>query len=156
MTGFVIVPSLVQAEFVAMTVRPVAARQQKTGSRPCFASARTSLTFGAVCFPRGRRLADGAATLPQWREWDRGEAMAAFGSPGYTQDVDGLNELLGRWPGLRRPADARWRVWPNNHPVILTPSGRELDVVAIANRRFSMDGPALADVYADAVAGKDV
>jgi hypothetical protein len=51
---------------------------------------------------------------------------------------------------------ARWRVWPNGHPVILTASGRELDVVAIANRRFSMDGPALADVYADAVAGKDV
>jgi hypothetical protein len=128
--------------------------------------------------------------------------VAVFGNPGFAGDVDGLNEILGRWPALRSWAagyglalsgvpedlqlldqeigewpddavmtlagevglflgtvivtsapDARWRVWPNGHPVVLTAPGRELDVIAIANRQFRTDGPRLADVYADAVAG---
>jgi hypothetical protein len=149
--------------------------------------------------------------VQQWRRWLPGpkhgmaRGVAVFGSPGYARDVDGLTELLGRWPALRgwaeghglalsgvpedlqlldqeigephqdavpmalanqaglflgtviinSAAGARWRVWPNGHPVVLTASGRELDVVAIANRRFRTGGPRLADVYADAVAGRD-
>jgi hypothetical protein len=49
---------------------------------------------------------------------------------------------------------ARWRVWPNGHPVVLTASGREHDVIGLANRRMRADGPPLAEVYADAVAGR--
>lgn len=52
---------------------------------------------------------------------------------------------------ISNAAGARWRVWPNGHPVIVTGSGRELDVAALANRRFSTGGPSLADVYDDAV-----
>lgn len=48
-------------------------------------------------------------------------------------------------------AGARWRVWPNGHPVIVTASGRELDVVALANRSFGSAGLRLADIYADAI-----
>jgi Family of unknown function (DUF6278) len=50
-------------------------------------------------------------------------------------------------------ADARWRLWPNGHPVVRLSSGRDLDVVAMANDRVSNGAPLLADVYADAAAG---
>jgi hypothetical protein len=47
----------------------------------------------------------------------------------------------------------RWRLWPNGHPVVRLPSGRHLDVVAMANDRVSQGVPLLADAYADAAAG---
>jgi Family of unknown function (DUF6278) len=47
-------------------------------------------------------------------------------------------------------ADARWRLWPNGHPVVRLASGRDLDVAAVASDRVSEGGPRLADVYADA------
>src|SRR5947209_19959120 len=48
---------------------------------------------------------------------------------------------------------ARWRVWPNGHPVVRLASGRELDVVAVANNRVHQGAPRLTDVYASAAAG---
>lgn len=109
---------------------------------------------------------------PGLRRWAEGHGLALCGVP---EDLQLLDQEIGEQPHdaamtalagevglflstliINRAAGARWRVWPNGHPVILTASGRELDVVAIANRRFSMDGQPLADVYADAVAGEDV
>ena len=49
-------------------------------------------------------------------------------------------------------AGARWRLWPNGHPVVHLASGRDLDVVAMASDRVSKGAPRLADVYADAAA----
>jgi hypothetical protein len=49
---------------------------------------------------------------------------------------------------------ARWRVWPNGHPVVRTASGHDLDVVALASRRLTTGTPRLADVYTDAVAAR--
>ena len=50
-------------------------------------------------------------------------------------------------------AGARWRLWPNGHPVVRLASGRDLDVAAAASDRVSKGAPRLADVYADAAAG---
>jgi hypothetical protein len=50
-------------------------------------------------------------------------------------------------------AGARWRLWPNGHPVIRLPSCRDLDVVAMASARVSKGAPRLTDAFADAVAG---
>jgi hypothetical protein len=47
-------------------------------------------------------------------------------------------------------AVARWRWWPNGHPVVRLASGRDLDVAAMASDRVSKGAPRLADVYADA------
>ena len=47
---------------------------------------------------------------------------------------------------------ARWRVWPNGHPVVSLSPGRDLDVVAMAHDRISRGAPLLASAYADAVA----
>jgi len=47
-------------------------------------------------------------------------------------------------------AGARWRLWPNGHPVVRLASGRDLDVAAVASDRVSKGAPRLADVYADA------
>lgn len=45
---------------------------------------------------------------------------------------------------------ARWRLWPNGHPVVCLASGRDLDVTVAACDRVSKGAPLLADVYADA------
>jgi len=45
---------------------------------------------------------------------------------------------------------ARWRLWPNGHPVIRLPSGRDLDVVALGNDRVTNGAPLLADIYSAA------
>jgi Family of unknown function (DUF6278) len=44
----------------------------------------------------------------------------------------------------------RWRLWPNGHPVVCLPSGRDLDVVALANNRVSKGLPRLTSIYASA------
>jgi hypothetical protein len=45
---------------------------------------------------------------------------------------------------------ARWRLWPNGHPVVRLSSGRDLDVIALAHDRVGSGQPRLADIYADA------
>jgi uncharacterized protein DUF6278 len=47
-------------------------------------------------------------------------------------------------------AGARWRLWPNGHPVVHLAPGRDLDVAAVASDRVNRGAPRLADVYADA------
>jgi hypothetical protein len=50
-------------------------------------------------------------------------------------------------------AGARWRLWPNGHPVVRLASGRDLDVAAMASDRVGKGVPLLVDVYTDAAAG---
>jgi Family of unknown function (DUF6278) len=47
---------------------------------------------------------------------------------------------------------AHWRLWPNGHPVVRLASGRDLDVIALADSRLHSGQPYLADIYADAAA----
>ena len=47
---------------------------------------------------------------------------------------------------------ACWRLWPNGHPVIRLPSGRDLDVVALGDDRVTNGAPLLADIYYSAAA----
>jgi len=51
---------------------------------------------------------------------------------------------------VRHQAGARWRVWPNGHPVVRLVSGRELDVVAAASDLLPDGKSSLATLYADA------
>ena len=105
------------------------------------------------------------------RSWAESYGLALSGVP---EDLELLDQEIGERPDdavmtglagevglflgaviVNSAVGARWRVWPNGHPVVLMASGRELDVVAIGNRRFSRDGTRLSDIYADAVAGRD-
>jgi hypothetical protein len=73
------------------------------------------------------RSGENGTVVRQWRRWLPGpkhgvaRGVAAFGSPGYTQDVDGLNELLGRWPGLRR--------WAEGHGLALSGVPEDLQLL---------------------------
>ncbi len=110
------------------------------------------------------------ALCPALRSWAQGRGLVLTGVP---QDLELLDDEIGELDhdplmtalandvGLflgavivSNAAGARWRVWPNGHPVVLTASSRELDVVAVASRRFSTGAPRLVDVYADAIAGR--
>jgi len=47
-------------------------------------------------------------------------------------------------------AGAKWRLWPNGHPVVRLASGRDLDVATPGQRPGEQGGALLADIYADA------
>jgi hypothetical protein len=106
----------------------------------------------------------------QLRTWARARGLALEGVP---SDLGVLDEALdqassghagspritalavqaGLFTGtviIAAVPGARWRVWPNGHPVVWLSSGRDLDVVAMASDRVSKDRPLLADIYADA------
>jgi Family of unknown function (DUF6278) len=72
--------------------------------------------------------------------------------PSHHEKVDLGNEA-GIYLGnviLKNVVDARWRVWPNGHPVIALPSGRQLDVTALVSDRLRRSGPSLQSIYARA------
>jgi hypothetical protein len=67
------------------------------------------------------------------------------GSPAWGRPEAGLflgTVLLATVPG------PRWRLWPNGHPVMRLPSGRDLDVVALAGERMARGAPLVAHIYA--------
>jgi Family of unknown function (DUF6278) len=79
-----------------------------------------------------------------------GEARGELGGPAR---VARLGPDAGLFLGtvlLATVPAARWRLWPNGHPLIRLPSGRDLDVVAMASDRVTKGGRLLADIYAAA------
>jgi len=122
-------------------------------------------------------LNDHLGRWPALLSWAESHGLALTGQP---EDLQLLDEVIGVQPHdvavsalagevglflgtviINGAAGARWRVWPNGHPVIVTAAGRELDVVALANDRFGTDrlglglGLGLADIYADAAGAGD-
>jgi len=72
--------------------------------------------------------------------------------PSHYESVDLGNEV-GTYLGnviLENVPGARWRVWPNGHPVIVLASGRELDVTSFVGDRLRRSGPSLHSIYAQA------
>jgi hypothetical protein len=79
-----------------------------------------------------------------------GQATSGLGGP---SRIGAALAEAGRFLGsviVATVAGARWRLWPNGHPVVHLASGRDLDVAAMASDRVSKGAPRLADVYADA------
>jgi hypothetical protein len=77
----------------------------------------------------------------------------ARSEPGEPARIARLGNQAGLFLGtviLATVPAARWRLWPNGHPVIRLPSGPDLDVVALANDRVNRGAPLLADVHAAA------
>lgn len=80
----------------------------------------------------------------------------ASGEPGGPLRMAAAGNQAGLFLGaviIATVPGARWRLWPNGHPVVCLSSGRDLDVVAMAGDRVSKGAPLLANVYADAAAG---
>jgi hypothetical protein len=80
---------------------------------------------------------------------------AVSAEPGLHSPMTGVGNDAGLFLGtviIASIPGARWRLWPNGHPVVRLATGRDLDVVAMANDRVSKGSPLLADVYAGAAA----
>jgi Family of unknown function (DUF6278) len=132
--------------------------------------ARGVAVFGSPGYARDADVLKAHLELcPALRSWAQGcglelsgvsQDLALLDDEIGEQDHDALTALAsdaGLFLGtviISNAAGARWLVWPNGHPVVLLASGRELDVVAIANRRFSTGVHRLADLYADAIADR--
>jgi hypothetical protein len=140
--------------------------------------ARSVAVFGRPGHPGPTLLADLLGPCDQLRTWARTEqGLALENSPGdlplldraFDEAIEAARSeqggpariaSLGGQAGLYLGTviaggvpGAHWRLWPNGHPVVHLPSGRELDVVAIATNQISESSPRLADAYADAVTG---
>jgi hypothetical protein len=117
-----------------------------------------------------------AELLGRWQEvraWARALGFELTGVPGDLGLLDrAIDQAIGTWGRHSRMSavgneagrflgtvivagvpGARWRLWPNGHPVVRLPGGRDLDVVAVAHDRVDTGTPLLADVYARAAAG---
>jgi hypothetical protein len=112
------------------------------------------------------QLADLLATCQQLRRWAGVHGVELDASP---ESLSALDEALDRIPNRQRDRalandagcylgtilvrhhdQARWQIWPNGHPVVRMPSGRDLDVVAIVSDAAQGGTPQLAKHYADA------
>ncbi len=131
-------------------------------------AARGVAVYGHPRSPNPDQLQELLGRCEELRSWARMHGLALSGIP---EDLEPLDQAIGEWPAdARLPAlgnetglflgtviiasvvGARWRVWPNGHPVIRLASGRVLDVVAMGNDRVSKGAPRLIDVFADAAA----
>jgi hypothetical protein len=137
---------------------------------------RTAGVFGRPR-PGPEQLAVALSRCDHLRTWTRTRGFELDDTPEDLGLLDqALNELTGEARGeLGGPAravrlgleagrflgtvlvvtvpGARWRLWPNGHPVIRLPPGRDLDVVKLGSDRVTRGAPLLADAYA-AAAGR--
>ncbi len=110
-----------------------------------------------------RSLATTLGPSPEFAHWIAGQGMTLDDSPaslvlvedhldGWSASEQGPalgNEVglyLGRVLVHHRPG-AAWAVWPNGHPVVRLPSGRDIDVIDIVGRRLLTGAPILPSVY---------
>ncbi|SRR5712691_2088107 len=102
---------------------------------------------------RGWELADTPDDL-RLLDQELSEVIAEGGGEmGGPARIAGLGPQAGLFLGtvlLVNVPGACWRLWPNGHPVIRLPSGRDLDVVALAHDRVTKGAPLLADICATA------
>jgi hypothetical protein len=129
--------------------------------------ARGIAVHGSPGFQRdAERLADLLADCRKLRAWARDHSVDLDDTPGSLAALDeGLSPLTGETRRLletdgglylgtvlvRHVHQGRWQVWPNGHPVVRLPSGRDLDVVAIVSDDARAGQPGLAALYADAI-----
>lgn len=116
------------------------------------------------------RLADLLAECRKLRTWAEEHGLRLDNSPASLSVIDEaldrfadqqtaqvLANDAGSYLGtvlVRHDDHTRWQVWPNGHPVVRLPSGRELDVVAIVVEASRSGKLGLARHYADAIAVK--
>jgi Family of unknown function (DUF6278) len=135
--------------------------------------ARGVLVYGVPRHPDPQSLAEHLGRCDRLRTFARDHGFELEGSP---HDLGLLDRAIGEAtdPAQCGPsqaaalaeaglflgsvivatvAGARWRLWPNGHPVVRLSSGRDLDVTVLASDRVGKGAPLLADVYADAAAG---
>lgn len=130
--------------------------------------ARGIVVHGSPGFRKdAERLTDLLGDCRSLRAWARDHGVGLDDTPG---SLAALDEALGPLTGemrrllesdgglylgtvlVRHLRQARWQVWPNGHPVVRLPSGRDLDVVAAVSDGTRAGHPALAAHYADAIA----
>jgi Family of unknown function (DUF6278) len=142
--------------------------------RPWLPGAKHGLAHGVAVYGSPgfqkdpERLADLLGECRKLRAWAEAHGLPLDGSP---ESLSALDEALDRFADqqttsgianeaggylgtvlVRHDDRARWKVWPNGHPVVRMPSGNDLDVVAIVNDASRSGKLELAKHFADAIA----
>lgn len=131
--------------------------------------ARGVAVYGIPHGPGPDHLDELLGRCERLRGWARAHGFILTGVP---EDLELLDQAIDEWSNdaqgallgteaglflgtviIASVAGARWRVWPNGHPVVRLASGRELDAVAVGDDRVSKGVPRLTAAFADAAAG---
>jgi hypothetical protein len=131
-------------------------------------------SLGVTLLSTGAADSEGVAELLAECDLLRSQAeLAGVELDDSVASLEALDQLLPRWrddeeslPWLGNDAGlyvgtvmvrtvpgAVWQVWPNGHPVVLLPSGREIDVVASGQTWASSGEPELSQLYAEVSEG---
>ena len=135
--------------------------------------ARGNAVYGHPAPPGPEVLGDLLGRSERLRSWAR---LQGFGLEPVPEDLALLDDAIGRIVEDRRHTrmsaveseagqflgtvivstidGAKWRLWPNGHPVVRLLSGRDLDVIALAHDRVTRGQPRLTEVYADAASNR--
>ena len=135
---------------------------------PKYGLPRGIVVHGSPGFRKdAERLTDLLGDCRNLRAWARNHGVGLDDTPGSLAALDeALDPLTGETRRLletdgglylgtvlvRHLRQARWQVWPNGHPVVRLPLGRDFDVVAAVNDGARAGQPGLAARYADAIA----
>jgi len=141
---------------------------------PKYGLARGVAVYGVPGRPDLEQLGELLSRCDQLRAFARAHGFELDGSPEDLGPLDqAIDEATGQGTGelggpsqigaaltevglflgsviVATVAGARWRLWPNGHPVVHLSSGRDLDVAVVVSDRVNKGAPRLADVYADA------
>ncbi|TWP34841.1 DUF6278 family protein [Leekyejoonella antrihumi] len=135
---------------------------------PQHGAARGMAVFGPSGNVDSAQLFDLMGRCEALRAWARDHGVVLDDTPG---SLAGLDERVDVWSAepdigprlghevggylgtviVTNVPGAAWRAWPNGHPVVRQPSGRDVDVMARAARRIASHHGTLASIYTDSL-----
>lgn len=129
-------------------------------------TARGIAVYGSPGFRHDHdQVADRLGDCARLRDWARSHQLSLDDRPGSLAVLDQalsarpeeavavLSADGGLYLGtvmVQNLQNARWRIWPNGHPVVQLSSGRTLDVIALVGQQAATAEWHLADLYKDA------
>jgi hypothetical protein len=131
--------------------------------------ARGVAAYGFPHGPNPDHLHELLGRCERLRGWASARGFVLSGVP---EDLELLDQAIDEWRNdtetaalaneaglylgtviIASAVGARWRVWPNGHPVVRLASGHDVDVVAVGGDRVRQGAPRLIDAFTDAAAG---
>jgi hypothetical protein len=128
--------------------------------------ARGVAVFGSPGFADPDRLEGLMQPCERLRKWSLAHGLILNDDP---EKLDALDQELDEWNSdssrhakvdlpnevgaylgnviVKNIVGSHWKLWPNGHPVIRLLSGKELDVIAMANDRLNHSGASLGTIY---------
>jgi hypothetical protein len=134
---------------------------------PKYGTAQGIAVLGSRRFENSTRLNMVLTVSAEFADWAAAHGVSHTAAPESLAELDeqldewansDVGQSLGNEVGIylgtvvvRHVPEAMWVAWPNGHPVVRLSSGKDLDVVHMADLRLQSGRPHLAEVYQHAL-----